>query len=215
MAGKDASRNRLRSLLGGAKDELPEGWGKSGDNAGRGDGDGSDVDMEITFTPGLSEKKGEDETTLEKYQRKLKEKRKKRKEEAKGKEVQEKKKPPKPLDDFFDADSESEENMEDTKKGKKGKKVEVADEPRTAATVEELALLVESENLNGVARHFDMSAVLKAEKKTGKKGKRGRKDKHRPNDQDTQEDFRIDVEDERFKALHEDHTFAIDPSNPQ
>ena len=174
--------------------------------------------MEITFTPGLTDKKGEDETTLEKYQRKLKEKRKKRKEEARestrGKEVQEKKKPKKPLDDFFDAGSESEEDMEDTK-GEKSKNVKVADEPRTAATVEELALLVESDNPNGVAKHFDMSAVLKAEKKTGKKGKRGRKEKQRLNDQDTQEDFRIDVADERFKALHEDHAFAIDPSNPQ
>jgi len=198
---------------------LPEGWGKSGDDVGRGDGDGSDVDMEITFTPGLTDKRGEDENTLEKYQRKVKEKRKKRKEEAResarGKEVQEKKKPQKPLDDFFDADSESEEDVEDTKKGKKGKEVKVADEPRTAATVEELALLVESDNPNGAAKHFDMSAVLKAEKKTGKKGKRGRKEKHRSNDQDTQEDFRIDVADERFKALHEDHAFAIDPSNPQ
>jgi hypothetical protein len=177
--------------------------------------------MEITFTPGLTEKKGEDETTLEKYQRKLKEKRKKRKEEAKEtakeKEVQVKKKPKQPLDDFFDADSESEEDAEDTKNGKKGKKGKdkVADEPRTAATAEELALLVASDNPNGVAKHFEMSAVLKAEKKTGKKGKRGRKEKHKPNDQDTQEDFRIDVADERFKALHENHAFAIDPSNPQ
>ena len=195
---------------------MPEGWGKLDNNAGGGGDDEDDVDMEITFTPGLTEKKGEDETTLEKYQRKLKEKRKKRKEEvkeaAKGNEVQGKKKSKQPLDDFFDADSESEE---DVKKGKKGKKVKVADEPRTAATAEELALLVESDNLNGVAKHFDMSAVLKAEKKTGKKGKRGRKEKHRQNDQDTQEDFRIDVADDRFKALHEDHAFAIDPSNPQ
>ena len=177
--------------------------------------------MEITFTPGLTEKKGEDETTLEKYQRKLKEKRKKRKEEvretAKEKEVQMKKKPKQPLDDFFDADSESEEDAGDTKKGKKGKKDKdkAADEPRTAATAEELALLVASDNPSGVAKHFEMSAVLKAEKKTGKKGKRGRKEKHKPNDQDTQEDFRIDVADERFKALHENHAFAIDPSNPQ
>jgi hypothetical protein len=106
---------------------------------------------------------------------------------------------------------------EDTKNGKKGKKSKdkVADEPRTAATAEELALLVASDNPNGVAKHFEMSAVLKAEKKTGKKGKRGRKEKHKPNDQDTQEDFRIDVADERFKALHENHAFAIDPSNPQ
>ena len=175
--------------------------------------------MEITFTPGLTDKTGEDETTLEKYQRKLKEKRKKRKEEVRGatkaKEVQEKKKPKQPLDDFFDPDSQSEEDVEDTKKGKKGKKVKLASEPRTAATAEELALLVESDNPNGTAKHFDMSAVLKAEKKTRKKDKRGKKDKHRSNDQDTQEDFRINVADERFKALHEDHAFAIDPSNPR
>jgi hypothetical protein len=177
--------------------------------------------MEITFTPGLMDKKAEDETTLEKYQRKLKEKRKKRKEEArevaKEKEVQQKKKPKQPLDDFFDADSESEDVEEDRKRGKKGKKVKakVTDEPRAAATAEELALLVASDNPKGAAKHFDMSAVLKAEKKSGKKGKRGRKEKHGPGDQDTQEDFRIDVADERFKALHEDHSFAIDPSNPR
>lgn len=177
--------------------------------------------MEITFTPGLTDKNAEDETTLEKYQRKLREKRKKRKEEARGtvkeKEAQ-KKKPKQSLDDFFDADSESEGDVEEErKKGKKGKKAKAkaADEPRRAATAEELALLVASDNSNGAAKHFDMSAVVKAEKKSAKKGKRERKERHGPNDQDTQEDFRINVADERFKALHEDHAFAIDPSNPQ
>lgn len=176
--------------------------------------------MEITFTPGLTDKKGEDETTLEKYQRKLREKRKQRKEEAKGaakdKEVQQKKEQKRPLDDFFDADSGGEEDAEESAKGKKGKKVKVkeASESRPPATAEELALLAASDNPHG-AKHFDMSAVLKAEKKSGKKGRKGKKEKHGPNDQDTQEDFRIDVADERFKALHENHAFAIDPSNPQ
>ncbi|KAF9787150.1 hypothetical protein BJ322DRAFT_703180 [Thelephora terrestris] len=210
--GKGASRDRLRSLLsGGTKDELPEGWGNSNDHADNED----DIDMQITFTPGLTDKKGEDETTLEKYQRKLREKRKKKKEEArdatKEKEVQQKKKPKQPLDDFFDADSGSEEGAVETRKRKKEKKGKETSEPRTAATAEELALLVASDNPNG-AKHFDMSAVLKAEKKSGKKGK---KEKPGPNDQDTQEDFHIDVADERFKAVHEDHAFAIDPSNPR
>lgn len=173
--------------------------------------------MEITFTPGLTDKKGEDETTLEKYQRKLREKRKKRKEEARGsakdKEIQQKKKQKQPLDDFFDADGGSEEDVEETTKGKKIKAKE-ASESRTPATAEELALLAASDNPHG-AKHFDMSAVLKAEKKFGKKGKKVRKEKHGLNDQDTQEDFRIDVADDRFKALHENHAFAIDPSNPQ
>lgn len=178
--------------------------------------------MEITFTPGLTDKKVEDETTLEKYQRKVREKRKKRKEEVReaGKEkgVQQKKRAKQPLDEFFDANSESEEDVEEDKeKGKKGKtaKAKIGDEPRTAATAEELALLVASDNPNGAAKHFDMSAVIKAEKKSAKKGRKGRKGKHGLNDQDTQEDFRIDLADERFKALHEDHAFAIDPSNPR
>lgn len=37
-----------------------------------------DVNMEVTSTPGLTDEKGEDETTLEKYQQKLKGKREKR-----------------------------------------------------------------------------------------------------------------------------------------
>jgi hypothetical protein len=174
--------------------------------------------MEITFTPGLKDKKGEDETTLEKYQRKLREKKKKRKEEARAvaeeQEVKQKKKPKQLLDDFFDdGNSESDESVEHRKRGKKVKTKD-AGEPRTTATVEELALLVASDNPNG-AKHFDMSAVLKAEKKTGKRGKKGKKEKRGSNDQEIQEEFRIDVEDERFKALHDDHAFAIDPSNPQ
>lgn len=206
----------MRSLLNGEKDELPEGWGDSGDHARGRDNDEDDIDMEITFTPGLTDEKGEDETTLEKYQRKLREKRKKRKEEVKEKEVKQKKKPKQLLDDFFDADSESEEDAEDRKKGKKARKAKNKDssEPRTTATAEELALLVAADNPNG-AKHFVMSAVVKAEKKPGRKGKKGRKEKQGPNDQDTQEDFRINVADERFKALHDDHAFAIDPSNPQ
>ena len=175
--------------------------------------------MEITFAPGLTDKREGDETTLEKYQRKLREKRKKgkgeAKETAKEGEARQKKKPKQPLDDFFDADSGGDEDVEETTKGKKGREVKAPGEPRTAATAEELALLVASDNPNGSAKHFDMSAVLKAEKKSGKKGKKGRKEKHGVNDHDDQEDFRIDVGDERFKALHEDHAFAIDPSNPQ
>ena len=62
-----------------------------------------------------------------------------------------------------------------------------------------------------------MKAALKAEKTKGKKrkGKKGKKGEDDDQELELQEDFSIDVKDERFKALHEDHTFAIDPSNPQ
>ncbi|KAH9950404.1 hypothetical protein B0H21DRAFT_533803 [Amylocystis lapponica] len=219
---KAASRDKLRSLLlsGGDDDQMPEGWSKGHD-----DGDG-DVDMEITFMPGLSGAKDvdHDETTLEKYQRKMKEKKKRRKEETKEKE--------KPdgssaVDDFFATasggesvdveDGEEEEaqasrSKRDKRQAKRKGKDNDADPPtRTESTAEELALLAASDNVNGEPNHFNMKAVLKAEKKRGKKKKGKTVD---DGDNELQEDFAINVKDERFKAVHDDHAFAIDPSNP-
>jgi len=48
---------------------------------------------------------------------------------------------------------------------------------------------------------------------TMRKRKKG-KNKGEAEDNEIQEQFVINVKDDRFKAVHEDHTFAIDPSNP-
>ena len=50
-----------------------------------------------------------------------------------------------------------------------------------------------------------------------RKGKKGKKDATREDGEanELQEDFAINVKDDRFKAVLDDHTFAIDPSNPQ
>ncbi|KAI0361520.1 hypothetical protein OH77DRAFT_1444095 [Trametes cingulata] len=226
---KAAERDKLRALLlGGGDDQMPEGWGK-----GKGLSDDEDVDMEITFTPGLSAAKDGDkeETTLEKYQRKMKEKKKKRKEEMREKRKQDKaEKPAKKKgldDDFFGGDSDEESEAEEQPRGKKGpgrdkkgkrKDADSDDEGRPArveSTAEELALIAASENPDAEPKHFDMKAVLRAEKRGGKK-KKGKKGKKGADDGETdlQENFSIDVKDERFKAVLEDHTFAIDPSNP-
>lgn len=227
-----ADRDRLRALLlGGGNDTLPEGWNKGGMS-----GDEDDVDMEITFTPGLSESKPDgDETTIEKYARKMKEKKKKRKEEVKEKAdgASEKNGKEKSLDDdFFGNDSDegesSAEEREKPQKGKKGTKSAkkarspspaAAESKRVKSTAEELALVAIADDPSAEPRHFDMKAVLKAEKTQGRKRK-GKKTGRKGEDGDegeaeVQEDFAIDVKDERFQALHEDHTFAIDPSNPQ
>ncbi|KAF9535416.1 hypothetical protein CPB83DRAFT_9601 [Crepidotus variabilis] len=214
---KKASRDKLRALLlGGNQDDLPEGWGDTG-------GD-HDVDMEITFTPGLSTKKSEeDETTLEKYQRKMREKRKKRKDDGKGKEKEaDEIKHASVEDDFFEA-SEGEQSSEDEdedktdqrefKRGKKSKPVSesVVDETRQA-TAEELALLVAPDNPTDEPKHFNIKSVIKAEKKKKHKGRKGKSKVEEDNE--AQEDFVVNVKDERFKALFEDHQFAIDPTNP-
>ena len=217
-SSKAASRDKLRALLlGGNDDALPEGWGK-------GDDDG-DADMEITFTPGLSETKNkDDETTLEAYKRKMKEKKKKRKEERAERVAE--KEDALAGDDFFaagsgDEDGGEEEEEEEPRpsngkgKAKKGRKASPEPVERHVSTAEELALIAASENPDKDPKHFDMKAIIKSEKLKGKKkkGKKGKTAEQAENE--TQDDFEINVKDDRFKALHEDHTFAIDPSNPQ
>ena len=195
---KAAERDRLRALLlDGAGDQMPEGWAKSGKSL-------DDVDMEITFTPGLGGKKDEEhETTLEKYQKKLREKKKKRKEERNSKADLEE-------DDFFAANSGDETEI--GTKEKKAGKVEAA-ASNTAVSAEELTLLVASDNPNSEPKHFNLKSVIKAEKRAKLKGKKGKKKSKQDDENELQEDFVIDVHDERFKALHDNPQFAIDPNN--
>jgi hypothetical protein len=209
---KSVSRDKLRALLlGGGGCDLPEGWAGSKTGDMDDDGDDGDVDMEITFRPALSGGQDEDETTIKKYQRKMREKRKKRKQELKdaggGKA---------PADDFF-APSGGEEDSESPslRVGREDTRTEQRNKFRKPSTKEELSLLVAPDQPESEPKHFDMTAIIKAEKNKGKK-RSGRRKKISGDDEDElQDDFTIDVRDERFRALHEDHAFAIDPSNPQ
>jgi len=217
-AGK---RDKLRALLLSGNDDnelLPEGWGQDVDKAG---------EMEITFTPGLSGSKdvdaGGEETTLERYLRKQKEKRKKKKTERVEKNPKgQDKDAGGDNDEFFGEDSDEEEDVAGPSIKNKGKGKAKESKPpapkRVESTPAELELLLASDKPSDEPKHFDMRSVVKAEKAGSKK--RGRKDKNKnkgagPEDDETQEGFAINVKDDRFKALHEDHTFAIDPTNPQ
>ncbi|KAG2044355.1 hypothetical protein BDR03DRAFT_236078 [Suillus americanus] len=197
---KNAQRDKLRTLLlAGDDDELPEGWGQD-DDAGKHD----DVDMEITFTPGLTEAKNpEDETTMEAYQRKMREKRKKRKEEVKVK-------------------ATTVTNNEG--RGQPGKNISFDDDFFEGLSGSEGEGESEAENASGSAKRVSRSRdddkpvlhqEIMSDVKAGKKGtkKRGKK-KVLDDDDEVQDDFIIDVKDDRFKAIHEDYQFAIDPSNP-
>jgi hypothetical protein len=59
-----------------------------------------------------------------------------------------------------------------------------------------------------------MRAERKAEK-SGKQKKRKRDGKGEENKERDEDNVEINLADPRFKNLHEDHRFAIDPSNPQ
>ncbi|KAJ6621688.1 hypothetical protein B0H10DRAFT_969749 [Mycena sp. CBHHK59/15] len=203
--GKGASRDRLRSLLlSGGGGELPEGWDRGADD------EAGDIDLEITFTPGLTETKApEDETTLDKYQRKIREKRKKKKTEVRQVENRD-------ADEFFDVGDDVLDQPADKSATatRKAADVSVGHPSRAISTPEELSLLISSDKPTSEPRHFDMKAILKAEKRAKWKGKKGKK---LADDEanEMQEDFTINVDDARFKVLHDDHAFAIDPSNPQ
>lgn len=214
-------------------DDLPEGWGGMTEEKGN---------MEVTFMPGLSEAanalKADDdnETTLERYQRRQKEKKLARKtaqEARKAKDggdapsgsVSAEAKRPIKQDDFFGDDS-AEEGDKPTpkadKKKQKGKKdLEAAIPSKQPSTAEELSLILAPDHAgpSNEPKHFDMKAVLKAEKEAKRKGKKpkGKKknaDNTREDGEDGQ-DFTVNVADDRFNALYEQPEFAIDPSNPQ
>lgn len=202
---KFIDRDKLRALLleGGSHD-LPEGWaGSKPDDLGE---DGDDVDMEVTFRPALTGGKDEDETTLGMYQRKMREKRKKRRNDLQER-VED-------TDDFFARDGEEEDS--DRVSSSAGGRVKGGQrsESRGFSTKEELSLLVAPDRLDSEPKHFDMAAIIKAEKSARKKHK-GRKKKNDNDENEIQDDFVVDVKDKRFMALHEDHAFAIDPSHPK
>jgi hypothetical protein len=141
-------------------------------------------------------------------------------------------------DDFFAEDAadpfsaydggaaDSGDEIGETKKSKKQSKAEKraekeALEAANAKEQAELALLVGSDDENDVlgadgegGRHFDMRQIMKSEKNKGKKhkikGKKGVKEVEQVKD-----DFAINLKDDRFKSLHEDFDYAIDPSNPR
>lgn len=205
--GDETRREKFRSLLLNEVDEdnelVPEGWGKDFE---KGD------EMKITFTPGLSSSNNiadkEEETTRERYLRKQKEKRKKQKDER----PQKTKQTEESLggDDFFGEDEDDEEAPTASKDNRSTKNVEL----KKADTVE-LELLQATLGDDREPKHFDMRAVIKAEKGKTKKRRKEKRQHQGDHADEIQEDFILDISDPRFKALHEDHAFAIDPSNPQ
>ncbi|KAF8922609.1 hypothetical protein CPB85DRAFT_1427899 [Mucidula mucida] len=175
---KAQSRDKLRALLLGGNDAMPEGWAR--DEEG-GDA-GSDVDMEITFTPAFPSRKEAEGRTEERW-------------------------PTKEKDEDWKATTSS---MRTVKRNLlKASETKKADKEKER-NHQDLSHLVDEED---DGKHFDLKAILKAEKKSKRKGKKKSKDAA-PTDE-TQPDFFIDVADSRFSVLHEDPTFAIDPSNPQ
>jgi hypothetical protein len=240
VSKKEKERQKMRALLGlGAepvkaskKEKAPVG------------------DLQVTFSSGLSgtsdKKKASvfenepeiEETTVEKYVRKERERKQKRKEKLKH--ITEG--APAALDDgnAAAADAHDEEPVEQAqdlgfddpffaapendkasaskmrKEERLKKRVErEAEEAANAAKRAELELLMVDDKDTEV-RHFDMNEIEKAEKRAKKKGKHRKKDRSLVEGETVKDDFKVDTQDPRFAPrLFENHEFAIDPTNPK
>lgn len=114
-------------------------------------------------------------------------------------------------DPYFAEEFNKPEFKNSKKKNPKTKKIDEEineeDEKRKA----ELELLLDDEN-DGKA-HFSLKKIQEAESNT-KKSKRKKKLKEKMQEQKKDDDFKVNVDDERFSALYNSHLFNIDPTDP-
>ncbi|EAA27818.1 hypothetical protein GE21DRAFT_6024 [Neurospora crassa] len=225
LSKKELARRKMRAALGLADEPVVK--SKKDTPVG---------EMQITFTPALSandKKKGDEdreETTIEKYKRKERERKERKRQEmlarregrdpnAAPQQEEEQGDQGEDLgfdDPFFTAEPVVPSKTAIRKEERLKKKAErEAEEAANAAEKAQLELLMADENGDsGRLDHFDMKQIAKVEKVKGKKkGKKGKKGVE--GNDGLQEEFAMDVEDPRFKAVFESHEFAIDPSNPK
>ncbi|QLQ80742.1 hypothetical protein HG537_0E00950 [Torulaspora globosa] len=188
------SKDKLRSLVNGTS-----AFNFSKQDAENDVDDDSEVDMEITFTPGLDEKtdnapkEDQEESTIDKIRRKEKERRKARK--AKVKELKQQ------------AESEKKAKL----KSLKQKKDQNEDQDSKSKAELELLMMEDEDNHSSLNKkaHFNMNEILKSEKEKKKKNK------YQDRKKIVEDNFKPNLQDSRFKEVFEGHDFAIDPSQPE
>ncbi|KAL4901882.1 uridine kinase family-domain-containing protein [Aspergillus multicolor] len=216
-SGKEEERKRMRALLGLGAEPAPA--SKS---------DGPVGEMEVTFTSGLAGEPNRDtifenepeETSVEKYLRKERERKKRRKEKLKGNKgdeadddkkndagedkAQEDEEDQGFNDPFFLDPSDKAATAARRKEEKRKKRAErAAEEAAAAAKRAELELLMmDDEDAKSGMRHFDMNEIAKAEKQARKK--KGRSKRKEEAAQAVPDNFEMN-----------NHEFAIDPTNPR
>lgn len=192
-------------------------------------------EMQVTFSAGLSTNapKGSvfenepilNETTIEKYVRKQRERKMKRKmaraqkeggEAGSGAEEEVKQMmgadsdDEDPFNDPFFQNGNKESTKSQSKKSKKARKLEEEKLEKEKANERANLELLMVDDEDAQVRHFNMDEIIKAEK-SKKKNKKKSKDEVKV----VEDDFKINTEDPRFANLYESHEFAIDPTNPK
>jgi hypothetical protein len=239
--GKAAKAASLRAALGLDASGKGSSSSKSRSSKRERDFKKPDSEMQVTFSAALSTnpEKGSvfenepplQETTLEKYVRKQKERKEKRK--AKWEAVKEGRDPdaavseeqPKTSaiadadeedpwnDPFFEADpSVAKAAQKQSNKAQRAQKREEREKAEAAAAAERANLeLLMVDDEGSKVEHFNMNEIAKAEKAR----KKGKKKAKTEKEVVVEDNFKINVEDPRFAKLYESHEFAIDPTNPK
>lgn len=225
LSKKELARKKMREALGlGAESST-----KSSKAEATGE-------MEVTFA--LDEQDGksskqkpeEEETTVEKYIRKEKERKAKKKERTLSKREGAVAVETSPAeedegagdlgfdDPFFTTDEPVKASKNTQKKEERLKKRAAKDAEATEDAAEKARLgkflTDDRADAAGHLGHFNISEIARAEKQKAKKGKK-RKQKGGEDRGGLQEGFQMDVADDRFKKLFDNHEFAIDPSDPK
>ncbi|KAF4453365.1 hypothetical protein F53441_3961 [Fusarium austroafricanum] len=228
LSKKELQRRKMRAALG-----LSEEPTKSSKNGPVGD-------MEITFTPALTEnapkKTAEEETTIEKYIRKEKERKEKKREAARARRAGQDPNAEEDEEEVVEATAEEMEDLgfddpfftaaepeaasktsirkADRLKKREAREAAEAEDKAQKKQLEKVMADVGADQADHLD-HFDMNEIVRAEKAKKKKGKAKKKALAKESRGGLQEDFNMDVGDDRFKAVFESHEFAIDPSNPK
>lgn len=236
LSKKEAERQRMRALLGLPAEPVVSKKAKKAGSAPLGD-------VQVTFSSAFTSEpqKGtvfkneppREETTVEKYIRKERERKKIRKEkmvdsrEADSNIDQaEVEKPSADAEDlgFGDPFFENSSSKTSTKfKSKKTQKSAKDFQISTPLTELELLMIPEKSTSKNAIKHFDMQEIALAEKALRKAKKSKGKSKLSKREKgaleamkgDEGDGFEIDVQDPRFGAVFERSEFAIDPSHPK
>ncbi|XP_023012251.2 ESF1 homolog [Leptinotarsa decemlineata] len=181
-----------------------------------------DVEMEISWGIDLKEKteelvkkkqnNSEDKTPFEKYLDKRKEKRKEKRSKKKT-EMKDDNDSDMPSDiDMNDPYFAEEFDNEEFKKPRKKEKKETNNETKDDKQQAELDLLLMNEDEG--KKHFSLKKIQDAENESKSKKKRKNKSKKDAGESKVEDDFQVNVADERFSALFNSHHFNIDPTDP-
>ncbi|KAF7659028.1 hypothetical protein LDENG_00003630 [Lucifuga dentata] len=189
-----------------------------------------DMEMEITWVPGLKETteqlvkkklEGKDKPTpweefLQKKKDRKKQKKAQSKQEADEPELSDDELPPDvDLNDPFFSEELAATEMKKKAKGKKKKEQEeeewtTEDKEELEKRKAEMALLMGDDPEDAKHKHFNYDRIVEQQNLSKKKRKKLMKKGEELDD----DDFQVDVSDPRFQAMFTSHLFNLDPSHP-